>query len=200
MSKSSTEHDASEQEPIANTVAHSLARTRAWIAGFIIAHEICPFARRDWEAGHTGLYPSEADNEEQAFQDLLRTLERFLDSGEERETTAFLIYPGAFADFDAFNDFLGVCDGVIDETGLSGSVQIVGFHPHYRFADSLPDDPADYTNRSPYPMLHLLRESLLERAVDGWRASGRDPEDIPRRNIEHLRAMGLAAVRQAAGF
>ncbi|MGB0713335.1 MAG: DUF1415 family protein [Gammaproteobacteria bacterium] len=177
-----------------------LARTRAWIAGFIVAHGICPFARRDWEAGLTALYPSSATTEEQAFQDLLSTLGRFLDAGAERESNAFLIFPDAFAGFPDFNDFLGVCDGVIDETGLSGTIQAVGFHPAYHFADSLPDDPADYTNRSPYPMVHLLRESLLEKAVSGWRGQGRDPDEIPERNIDYLRAMGLAAVRQASGL
>ena len=91
------------------------------------------------------------------------------------------------ADFTEYNDFLEVCDSAVAELDLEGELQVASFHPQYQFAESQPDDIENFTNRSPYPMLHLLREASVERAVD---AVG-DPEEIYRRNIRTLRALGM---------
>jgi uncharacterized protein len=106
---------------------------------------------------------------------------------KDRETT-LLIHPWVLADFIEYNDFLEVCEATVAELDLEGELQVASFHPQYQFAESQPDDIENYTNRSPYPMLHLLREASVERAVE---AVG-DGEEIYRRNIRTLRALGHA--------
>jgi uncharacterized protein len=102
--------------------------------------------------------------------------------------TALLIHPWVLADFIEYNDFIGVCEAAIDELGLEGELQVAGFHPRYQFAATQPEDIENYTNRSPYPMLHLLREASVERAV----AAVPDTDEIYRRNIRTLRDLGHA--------
>jgi hypothetical protein len=106
---------------------------------------------------------------------------------KDRETT-LLIHPWVLADFIEYNDFLEVCDCTVAELNLEGELQVASFHPQYQFAQSQPDDIENYTNRSPYPMLHLLREASVERAIE---AVG-DTEEIYRRNMRTMRALGHA--------
>ena len=106
---------------------------------------------------------------------------------KDRETT-LLIHPWVLVDFIEYNDFLEVCEATVAQLNLEGELQVASFHPQYQFAESQPDDIENYTNRSPYPMLHLLREASVERAVE---AVG-DSEEIYRRNIRTLRALGHA--------
>ncbi len=103
----------------------------------------------------------------------------------QRETT-LLIHPWALVDFVAYNDFLEVCDTAIRDLGLEGELQVASFHPQYQFADTQPEDIENFTNRSPYPMLHLLREESVERAI----AAAGDTEQICNRNIRTLRELG----------
>jgi len=103
----------------------------------------------------------------------------------DRETT-LLIHPWVLADFVEYNDFLEVCEAAVDELGLEGELQVASFHPRYQFAGTQPEDIENFTNRSPYPMLHLLREASVERAV----AAAGDTQEIYRRNIRTLRALG----------
>jgi uncharacterized protein len=100
--------------------------------------------------------------------------------------TALLIHPWVLNDFIEYNEFLDVCDAVVADLGLEGELQVASFHPHYQFADTQPEDIANYTNRSPYPMLHLLRESSVERAI----AAVGDTDAIYLRNIRTLRQLG----------
>lgn len=100
--------------------------------------------------------------------------------------TALLIHPWVLNDFIEYNEFLDVCDALVAELGLEGELQVASFHPHYQFADTQPDDIANYTNRSPYPMLHVLRESSVERAV----AAVGNTDEIYLRNIRTLRQLG----------
>ena len=108
----------------------------------------------------------------------------------EQETgaceTTLLIHPWVLCDFIEFNDFQAVCERLIVDLGLEGELQIASFHPQYRFAGTQPEDIENYTNRSPYPTLHLLREASIERAL----ASVADPDEIYRRNILTMRRLG----------
>ena len=96
--------------------------------------------------------------------------------------------PRAFADFLDFNDFLGEAEAAIDALDLEGELQVASFHPHYQFAGTASDDIGNYTNRSPWPTLHLLREESIERALEG----GTDAEAIVTANIERLQQLGLS--------
>ena len=106
--------------------------------------------------------------------------------------TTLLIHPCALTDFTEYNDFLGVCEAAVADLGLEGELQIASFHPEYRFAGTQSQAIENYTNRSPYPMLHLLREASIERAL----ATVADPEEIYRRNIRVLRALGYDGWRK----
>ncbi len=102
--------------------------------------------------------------------------------------TALLIHPWVLADFIEYNEFIGVCEAAIGDLRMEGELQVAGFHPRYQFAGTQPEDIENYTNRSPYPMLHLLREASVERAV----AAVPDTDEIYRRNIRTLRDLGHA--------
>jgi uncharacterized protein len=98
------------------------------------------------------------------------------------------VHPGLFDDFLVFNDFLNVVDGVLEEHELEGEIQVVPFHPGFLFGGEAPGDMSHYTNRAPYPMLHLLREDSLTQAIDSFG----DTAEIPERNKAVLRELGLA--------
>jgi uncharacterized protein len=106
--------------------------------------------------------------------------------------TALLIHPWVLNDFIEYNEFLAVCDALVADLELEGELQVASFHPQYQFADTQPQDIDNYTNRSPYPMLHLLRESSVERAI----AAVGDTDEIYLRNIRTLRQLGHAGWQQ----
>jgi hypothetical protein len=127
---------------------------------------------------------TEADTEEQILIDLNAEL-ALMSQDDEIETT-LLIHPHVLQDFDAYNQFLLLADALLKKMGLEGVYQIASFHPQYQFVDTAPDDVENYTNRSPYPMLHILREASLEFAI----GNHPDVHRIPSRNIQLLRNMG----------
>jgi hypothetical protein len=159
--------------------------TKAWLNNIIIGYSICPFAKRVQDNGgiRYSIQPDSAI--EACLEQLIVECER-LDSDETIETT-LLIYARAFPRFDDYLDYLTLAEGLLAEQGYEGIYQLASFHPHYCFQGTGPSDAANYTNRSPYPILHLLREASLEQAI----AAYPDPENIPQRNIELTRKLGL---------
>jgi hypothetical protein len=165
-----------------------LQRTREWLERAVIGLNLCPFAKAPHAKGTIRWVLSDAADAEALLPDLLREL-RHLAAVPEREVeTTLLVHPGALTDFEAYNDFLDAADAAVAALGLEGVLQVASFHPDYRFADSEPDAIENFTNRSPHPLLHLLRESSIDRAV----ASGADAEAIVRRNGRVLRRLGHA--------
>ena len=163
-----------------------VAATVAWLEAAVIGLDLCPFARGVHAGKRIRYAVSSAATVEgllDALMDELRTLAA-ADPGEIE--TTLLIHPRAFGDFLDYNDFLDVAEAAVDELGLGGEIQIASFHPQYQFAGSAPEDVENCSNRSPYPMLHLLREASVERAV----AAHPDIERIPQKNIETLRRLG----------
>ncbi len=128
----------------------------------------------------------ESDSREVLLTELLRELE-FLASANPAETdTTLLIHPHLFSDFLDYNDFLEVADAAIAELKLAGVIQIASFHPHYQFSDTEPDDITNFTNRSPYPTLHLLREESVSRAVAAFPDAG----EIFEQNMQTMEKLG----------
>jgi hypothetical protein len=166
-----------------------LNATQAWLTSVIIGYNICPFAKREWDRGSIYFTVSRQTDIEICLEHLMQECER-LDSDDGIETT-LLIYPDAFAAFDDYLNYLNIAEQLLIEQGYEGIYQLASFHPEYCFEGAALDDPANYTNRSPYPMLHLLREASIERAV----AAYPHPENIPERNIELTRALGLAKMQ-----
>ena len=163
-----------------------IADTRQWIERAVIGLNLCPFARAPYLDGRVGFRVSHARNTDELLGDLCGELQTLHAADAEDCETSLLIAPFVLADFLDFNDFLDAADAAIEVLGLEGVIQVASFHPDYCFADSSPDDIENCTNRSPWPILHLLRESSIERATD----SMTDPDAIYRRNVDTLRRLG----------
>lgn len=166
--------------------ARIIAATQRWLAQAVIGLNLCPFAKAVHVKGQIRYMVSAARTPEALLEDLLRELEHLAAAPAEEVDTTLLIHPHVLTDFLDYNQFLDAADAAVEALGLSGEIQIASFHPHYRFADSEPGDMGDYTNRSPYPILHLLREASIERAV----AAFPDAAAIFERNIDTLERLG----------
>jgi hypothetical protein len=149
---------------------------------------LCPFAKAVQVKNQIRYVVSDATDEDALLIDLLHELESLYDADAEQVETTLLIHPYVLTDFLDYNQFLDVADAAISELELDGEIQVASFHPDYRFADSGPDDIGNFSNRAPYPTLHLLRETSVARAV----AAFPDAEKIYQRNIETLQALGHA--------
>jgi hypothetical protein len=165
-----------------------ISATRRWIEKSVIGLNLCPFAENPYRGNRVRFAVSEQRSAAGLLQDLRAELQALAAADPKDCETTLLIHPWVLADFTEYNDFLEVCDSAVAELNLEGELQVASFHPQYQFAETQSDDIENYTNRSPYPMLHLLREASVERAVE---AVG-DTEEIYRRNIRTLRALGHA--------
>lgn len=165
--------------------------TRRFVERVVIGLGLCPFARVPWEAGRIDIVVSAALTEAELIDDLAAQVDRLVETPAEALETTLLVHPRVLETFDAYNAFLDVADSLLAARGLEGVLQIASFHPDYQFAGAPEDDPANATNRSPWPMLHLLREASITEAVD----SHPDAAEIPDRNIETLRGLGAREVR-----
>ena len=161
--------------------------TRRWISSLVIGLNLCPFAGRVFETDKIRYVVSDAADEETLRKHLAAELRAFVSVPIAQVETTLLIHPHVLGNFLDYNDFLDVAERLIGSLGLAGIVpEIASFHPDYRFGDADPEAVENYTNRSPYPMLHLLREESISAAAG-------DPEALlghPRRNVETLRALG----------
>jgi hypothetical protein len=171
-----------------------LARTRAWLEQAVIGLELCPFAKAVHARGRIRWVVSDANDPEALRVDLRRELELLAAAPIDDVETTLLLHPRVLKDFLDYNDFLDVADGEIEDLGLEGVLQVASFHPGYVFAGSDPDAVENATNRSPVPLLHLLREESIDRAVQAYP----DPDAIVSRNLETLRRLGPAGWRALA--
>jgi hypothetical protein len=161
-----------------------IAQTREWVKTVVIGYQFCPFANKVFEA-QTIHYQVVTDHQlEACLQTLIAECQK-LDNSNRIETT-LIIYPQGYTDFEYFLELLALAEDLLVAQGYEGIYQLASFHPQYQFSDTDMDDPANYTNRSPYPMLHLLREASLELAISDYP----DADMIPQRNIERVRKLG----------
>ncbi len=163
-----------------------IAVTRAWLEQVVIGLGLCPFAKAVHVKGQIRYFVSQAETPEALLLDLLGELSALSVADPEVTDTTLLLHPRALSDFLDYNDFLSVADAALEDLGLLGEIQIASFHPHYRFEGNTLNDPANYCDRSPYPMLHLLREASVDRAV----AAFPDASSIVDKNIAVLRSLG----------
>lgn len=162
------------------------AATRNWLEKAVIGLNLCPFARAVYAADRIRYVVSDATTIEALLEVLAAELEVLAEADENQTETTLLIHPQVLGDFLDYNDFLEMADMLVEELGLDGILQVASFHPQYQFAETESDDIENCSNRSPYPTLHLLRESSVERAV----AAHPDTEQICRDNIKTLRQLG----------
>jgi hypothetical protein len=163
-----------------------LRATRAWLEKAVIGLNLCPFARSVYSRGQVHFSVSDARDANALHAELKSELEQLAQADPGMRDTTLLIVPDCLNDFLDFNDYLGEADDLLEELELDGIIQIASFHPQYQFAGTTAGDVTNCTNRSPYPTLHLLRESSIERAVEGYG----DTDTIFGRNIETLRRLG----------
>lgn len=163
-----------------------IAATTQWLERAVIGLNLCPFAKAVHVKGQIRYVVSDAVTPEALAEELARELEFLAEASAEKVDTTLLIHPGVLQDFLDFNDFLDVADGLVEELELDGILQVASFHPQFQFENTDVDDITNYTNRSPYPTLHLLREDSVERAVAAF------PEEleIASANIETLEKLG----------
>lgn len=167
----------------------AISHTQKWLSSVVIAHNLCPFAKREFETGRIHYRVIETAETESQLEQLLRQC-AVLDSNLEIETS-LIIFPSALQDFEDYLDLLETATALLNDHGYEGIYQLASFHPDYRFDGAAPNAPSNYTNRSPYPMLHILREASLEAALKTYA----HPENIPKRNIEHADKLGLTAMQ-----
>lgn len=172
-----------------------LQDTILWLERAVIGLNLCPFAKAEHIHGRIHYQVSEAQSAGQLMEDLGRGLEHLLSQPPEKVETSLLIHPLVFQDFLDYNDFLADVEDLLARLNLEGTVQVASFHPQFQFADTEPDDIGNYTNRAPYPTLHLLREESIDRAVEAFPQA----EEIFERNIETMNKLGLAGWKKLMG-
>lgn len=165
-----------------------ISSTKRWLEVAVIGLNLCPFAKAVHVKEQIRYVVSDAKDAEALANDLVRELETLAEANPEVIDTTLLIAPYALDDFLDFNDFLDVADGIVEELELDGMLQVAPFHPKFQFEDTEVDDITNYTNRSPFPILHLLREDSVTRAVDAFP----DEMHIAENNMETLRKLGHA--------
>ncbi len=163
-----------------------IANTQCWIERAVIGLNLCPFAKAVHVKKQIRYVVSSATTPEALLQHLINELELLAETSAEKIDTTLLIHPGVLGDFLDYNDFLEVADASLEELDLAGELQIASMHPQYQFADTQPDDIENFTNRSPYPTLHLLREASVDKAV----AAFPEADQIFEKNIATMEKLG----------
>ncbi|WP_161811250.1 DUF1415 domain-containing protein [Steroidobacter agaridevorans] len=163
-----------------------IAATRAWLERAVIGQQLCPFAAGPYRTGRVRFCINAQPSPAGLLEELCRELQMLRDADPLQCETTLLIHPQVLTEFLDYNDFLDECDVAVAELGLEGELQVASFHPKYRFAGTHEHDITNFTNRSPYPMLHLLREASISRAVESFPGI----DEIAPRNMETLRRLG----------
>ena len=164
------------------------ADVRRWLERAVIGLNLCPFAKAVYVKDQVRIVVSDASTERALLEELGEELALLRDTPADEIDTTLLVHPQVLGDFLDYNDFLGDADALVEAMDLDGVLQVASFHPQYQFAGSEPDDADNLTNRAPYPILHLLREASIDRAV----AAYPDPDAIIERNIATVRELGFA--------
>ncbi len=160
-------------------------QTRHWLKDIVIGHDFCPFAKRELLANRVRFCVLSGNAKAKFLEQIIDEM-LLLEQRADIETT-LLIFADSLRGFNEYLDFLELAQTLMEEQSMEGIYQLASFHPAYQFADSAYDDPANFTNRSPYPIIHILREASVERAVQNYPYI----DAVPQRNIELARAKGM---------
>jgi uncharacterized protein len=163
-----------------------IAATERWLEKAVIGLNLCPFAKAVHVKKQVRYVVSNATTVETLLETLMDELQLLSDSDPEKIDTTLLIHPFVLNDFADYNEFLDVADAAVEDMHLDGELQVASFHPDYQFADTDENDISNYTNRSPYPILHLLREESIDRAVEAFPEAA----DIFDKNIQTMEQLG----------
>lgn len=164
-----------------------VAATRHWIEQAVIGLNLCPFAKAVYVKEQVRYVVSEAKHLDGFLEDIDREIAFLAGADPQQIDTTLIMHASLLADFLDFNDFLDIVDQAVSDLGHEGVIQVAAFHPLWQFAGTEPDDIGNYTNRAPFPTIHLLREASVTRAVDAFP----EAESIYQRNIDTLHRLGL---------
>ncbi|MGB5638182.1 MAG: DUF1415 domain-containing protein [Sedimenticolaceae bacterium] len=165
--------------------------TRRWLERFVIGLGLCPFAAKPFRLERIAYRVCDDTSLEDIYRSFLGALEALILADPQEQETALLILSRGLPDFDGYLDGLAMLEQAVEDAGLGGVIQVASFHPDYCFEGVSREDPANFTNRSPLPMFHLIREAGLAAALESYP----DPEMIPERNVRRLRELGVRGIR-----
>ncbi len=165
---------------------------RRWLERAVIGLNLCPFAKAVYVKDQVRIVVSDASTASALLEQLGEELVLLRDTAADQIDTTLLVHPQVLADFLDYNDFLDDADALVEALALDGVLQVASFHPDYQFAGTAPDDAENLTNRAPYPVLHILREDSVARAVDAYP----EPDAIIERNIETMQKLGVEGFRK----
>jgi len=166
--------------------------TKKWVATFVVEMNLCPFAKHPFQRDKIRYIVEKNIDSQLIMSSLLKEMQYLSNTSSSKVATTLVILPNTFADFLDFLDFLELAQQLLENLELEGILQIASFHPQYQFAGTSKDAAQNYTNRSPFPMIHLLREESVSWAVDNHP----NVDDIPYRNIAHLQSLGEGAIKK----
>ena len=175
-----------------NAPTDPIELTRRWLERAVIGLNLCPFAKAVHVKRQVRFVLSDASTPEALLEQLAEELLLLRDADPEQIDTTLIVHPQVLGDFLDYNDFLDNADAAIEALDLQGVLQVASFHPQYQFAGTAPEDIGNYSNRSPFPTLHLLREASVDRAVEAFP----DADAIVERNLHTLERLGHAGWRK----
>lgn len=173
-------------------MANPIEITKNWLRTFVIGMNFCPFAKNPFEADTIRYVLVETTDIQVLGDQLVAELKHLASAPASQVETTLLIHPNLLTNFEEYLNFLEVTEYLLEDYDLDGIIQIASFHPDYQFDGTTLEDVENFTNRSPFPMLHLLRESSVSWAVDSYP----DVEKVPSRNINYLKSLGLAEIQK----
>ncbi|WP_221793674.1 DUF1415 domain-containing protein [Oceanobacter mangrovi] len=162
--------------------------TRLWVTRLVVGEGLCPFAHPVMSS--LAIHVCDSDSLNQATAELMQLLTDVHEADPQQLPTALFVTPKLLQSFDEYWNWYLICDELLAQMGYEGELQLASFHPHYCFEGEAADDPSNFSNRSPFPMLHIIREADIEQALE----SVANPEKIPERNQRHLRRLGLQGI------
>ncbi|MBX2847493.1 MAG: DUF1415 domain-containing protein [Acidiferrobacterales bacterium] len=163
--------------------------TERWLKEFVIGQNLCPFANKEVSSNSVRIIESDAQNQEELLAALYTEIQYLREQTEI--STTLIVHPNVLNDFADYNQFLDLADGLLEQQGWLGVFQVASFHPDYQFADTEIDNAENFTNRSPYPMLHILREEQVEQAIESFA----DIEQVPTNNIRLMNEIGVTQLQ-----
>ena len=181
-----------EVDPAQVEAAAVEQHVRRWLERAVIGLNLCPFAKSVYQKAQVRIVVSDASTERALLEQLGEELALLRDTPAEQVDTTLLVHPQVLQDFLDYNDFLDDADALVEAMDLAGELQVASFHPDYQFADTEPEDAENLTNRAPCPILHLLREDSVDRAV----AAYPEPDAIIERNVATMRDLGVEGFRK----
>lgn len=157
-----------------------------WVEEFIIGYNICPFAKKVFVTLRIKYILNTSTNDEQILQAFLKELQWLSTTDSKEIDTTLFILTNAFLDFEHYLNFIHIIEVMIEQLDYEGVFQVATFHPNYQFEGTQPTDAENFTNRAPFPIIHILREESVEKAIENYP----NPEAIPERNIDLMNKMG----------